>query len=69
MTATGQEKKIYVCFVVVIVYHTVDCLCWTFEMNCSLRYVYEWELCNFDGTMILMNACFFGTYGLVKYHK
>jgi hypothetical protein len=27
-------------------------------MNCSLRYVYEWELCNFDGTVILMNAFF-----------
>jgi hypothetical protein len=63
------RENFYVCVVVVIVYHIVDCLCCTFEMNYSLRYVYEWELCNFDGTMILMNVCFFGTYGLVKYHK
>jgi hypothetical protein len=34
-----RAREIFdVCFVLVMVYHSVDCLCCTYEMKCSLRY-------------------------------
>jgi hypothetical protein len=35
-------------------------------MTCSLTYVYVCELCNFGGTVVLLNSCFVPC-GLVKY--